>query len=211
MEQLCLILSGGDYCEIPAELRAAEFVIACDRGWEYAESLGLVPNLIVGDFDSAPMPENGIPVELLPVRKDDTDTMYAVRTALDRGYRNIAIACAFGGRLDHAVANLQSAAFAVSHGGRCRLIGTDTEALVFMAAREAFPRRDGWSLSLLSLSDECTGVTIHGTKFDGENLTLTNSFPLGVSNVWTAEEAIVSAESGTLMVIQSRLRKGEHI
>ena len=211
MEQLCLILSGGDYCEIPAELRDAEFVIACDRGWEYAESLGLVPNLIVGDFDSAPMPENGIPVDLLPVRKDDTDTMYAVRTALNRGYRNIAVACAFGGRLDHTLANLQSAAFVVSHGGKCRLIGTDTEVLAYTAARVAFPRRDGWSLSLFALSDSCTGVTICGTKFEGEDLTLTNSFPLGVSNVWTAEEAIVSVKSGILVVVQSRLRKGEHI
>ena len=211
MEQLCLIVSGGDYCEIPAEFRDADFVIACDRGWKFAESLDLIPDLIVGDFDSSPMPENGIPVKILPVLKDDTDTMYAVRTALNRGYRNIAIGCAFGGRLDHALANLQSAAFAVSHGGRCRLIGADTEALVFTAAREVFPRRDGWSLSLLSLSDECRGVTVRGTKFEGENLTLTNSFPLGVSNVWAAEEAVVSVESGTLMVIQSRLRKGEHI
>lgn len=211
MKQFCLILSGGDACEVPAEFRCADYIIACDRGWKHAESLGLMPDLIVGDFDSSPKPEGGIPVECLPTRKDDTDTMYAVRKALEKGYRDIVIACAFGGRFDHSFANLQSAAFAVSHGGRCRLIGEGTQALVFTSSREVFPRRDGWSLSVFALSDECTQVTVQGTKFECKAVTLINAFPLGVSNVWEAEEASVSVENGIVMVVQSRLKPGEHI
>lgn len=211
MKADCLILSGGDYCAVPEELRQTSFIIACDHGWEYAGIAGVKPDLIVGDFDSSEPPKNDTAVTFLPTRKDDTDTMYAVRTAVDRGYRKIAIACAFGGRLDHTIANLQSAAYVVSHGGICRLIGENTEALVFTSSCEVFPRRNGWSLSLFSLSDACTGVTVCGTKFDCENVTLTNTFPLGVSNVWTAEEAAVALNSGILCVIQSRLKKGEHI
>ena len=207
----CLILSGGDCCTVPEELRQASFVIACDRGWKYAEQLGVKPDLIVGDFDSSLPPKTDTAVAFLPTRKDDTDTMYAVRTALDKGYRKIAIACAFGGRLDHTVANLQSAAYVVSHGGICRLIGENTEAFACTATSAIFPRREGWSLSVFALSDACTGVTIKGTKFECEGVILTNAFPLGVSNVWESERAVITVESGILMVIQSKLKNGEHI
>ena len=211
MNGLCVIVSGGEYCELPDELRGADCVIACDRGWQYAEKLGLTPDLVVGDFDSAPPPAMGAPVRRVPTRKDDTDTMLAVRHALEQGWRDVAICCAFGGRLDHTLANLQSGAYIAAHGGRARLLGADTDARIFADGEETFPRREGWSLSVFALSDSCAGVTIRGTKYECEDAALTNAFPLGVSNVWAAEEAAVRVGRGTLLVVQSRLRKGEHI
>jgi len=211
MNGLCVIVSGGEYCELPDELRGADCVIACDRGWQYAEKLGLTPDLVVGDFDSAPPPDIGAPVRRVPTRKDDTDTMLAVRHALEQGWRDVTICCAFGGRLDHTLANLQSGVYIAAHGGRARLLGADTDARIFADGEETFPRREGWSLSVFALSDSCAGVTIRGTKYECEDAALTNAFPLGVSNVWTAEEAAVRVGRGTLLVVQSRLRKGEHI
>ena len=211
MEGLCVILSGGEYCEIPEELRSADYVIACDRGWQYAQMLEITPDCIVGDFDSAPPPDTDVPVRRFPTRKDDTDTMLAVRHALEKGYRDIAICCALGGRLDHAFANIQSGAYVAARGGRARLLGEDTDILIYAGAQERFPRRGGWSLSVFSLSDACEGVSIRGTKYECEDVSLTNAFPLGVSNVWAAEEAVVGVRSGILMVVQSKLRKGEHI
>ena len=210
MQELCLIVSGGELCPLPEELRAARYVIACDKGYAYAARWGIRPDLVIGDFDSAEPPE-GVSVERAPTRKDDTDTMLAVRRALAEGYREIAVVCAFGGRFDHALANLQAGAFVVAHGVRARLYGADTEALVFTAGKVSIPRREGRSLSLFALSDRCEGVCVRGTKFTCENVTLTSSFPLGVSNVWEAEKAEIKVKSGILAVIQSRLEKGEHI
>ena len=212
MEGLCLIVSGGDFCPPPAELCAPKHIIACDRGYLHARRLGLTPDLIVGDFDSAPPPRGAVSeVRRVPARKDDTDTMLAAREALALGYRDVAVCCAFGGRLDHTLANLQTAAFLAERGCRVRLSGTDTDARVFTSGREAFPRREGWSLSVFALSDRCEGVTLRGTAYECENAALTNGFPLGVSNVWAAEEAAVGVARGTLLVLQSRLKKGEHI
>ncbi|MBQ1410937.1 MAG: thiamine diphosphokinase [Oscillospiraceae bacterium] len=208
---LCLIISGGEYCELPDELRRADYVIACDRGWQYAAQMGLRPDWIVGDFDSAPQPETEIPVTRVPTRKDDTDTMLAVRRAFELGYREIAILCAFGGRLDHTLANLQTAAWLVSRGAKVRLVGADTDALAFTQETLRLPRREGWSLSVFSLSDACTGVTIRGAKYECENETLSNRFPLGISNVWASDAAEISVQSGILLVLQSRLSPGEHI
>ena len=211
MKGLCLIVSGGEFCEIPDVLRKPERVIACDRGWQHAERLGLVPDLVLGDFDSAPPPETAGPVERVPTRKDDTDTMLAARHAAGWGYRDVAICCAFGGRLDHTLANLQTAAWLVERGARVRLLGTDTDALVFGGGCERVPRRDGWSLSLFALSERCEGVCVRGAKYECEGVELSAAFPLGVSNVWAAEEAEISLRSGTLLVLSSKLKKGEHI
>ena len=211
MEKLCLIVSGGAFAPLPEDLRAPDFVIACDRGWQYAARLGVTPDLIVGDFDSAAAPRAGAPVERLPTRKDDTDTMYAARRATELGYRNVAVCCAFGGRLDHTLANIQTAAWIAAHGGEAQLLGADERAFVFTAAAKTFPRRALCSLSLFALSDACEGVTLRGTKFDCADVTLRASFPLGVSNVWTAETAEVAVRRGILMVLQSKLQKGEHI
>ncbi len=211
MEGICLIVSGGEFCPLPEDLRGAAVVIACDRGWTYAERLGLTPDLVVGDFDSAPQPHRGVPVKRFPSRKDDTDTMLAAREAIARGFTDVVICCAFGGRLDHTLANLQTAAWLTAHGARTRLLGTDTEALAFAAGSARIPRREGWSLSVFALSDACEGVTIRGTKYECENAALTNAFPLGVSNAWTADEAEISVRSGILLTLMSRLKEGEHV
>lgn len=211
MDKLCLIVSGGTFAPLPDDLPAPDFVIACDRGWEYCPRLGVTAGLIVGDFDSAAAPSASAPVERLPTRKDDTDTMYAARRALELGYRSVAVCCAFGGRLDHALANIQTAAWIVAHGGEAQLLGADERAFVFTGGTRRFPRRSLRSLSLFALTDECEGVTLRGTKFDCEGVTLSAAFPLGVSNVWTAETAEVAVGRGILMVLQSKLQKGEHI
>lgn len=211
MKESCLILSGGEFCPLPEAPDPRAFVIACDRGYEYAERLGLRPDLIVGDFDSAPPPATDAPVRRLPTRKDDTDTMYAARCALEAGYRDVAVCCAFGGRLDHTLANLQTAAWLVSRGGRVRLCGADADALAFAGGTERFPRREGWSLSVFALSDRCAGVSIRGTKFTCEDAELSSAFPLGVSNVWASAEAEIAVRSGILLVMQSKLKPGEHI
>lgn len=207
----CLIISGGDYCDASAEVAEAGFVIACDRGYLHARRMGVIPDLIVGDFDSAPVPETEIPVERVPSRKDDTDTMLAARHAVEQGCREAVIACCFGGRLDHTLANLQTAAFLAGHGMTVRLTGADTEGTVFPPGTMRFPVREGRSLSVFALSDRCEGVTIRGTKYDVKDVTMTNARPLGVSNLWAAPEAEVSVRKGILLVLQSGLKKGEHI
>ena len=204
-----LIISGGDYA--PVSGRDYGFVVACDRGWLHAQRMGIRPGLILGDFDSAPVPEGDIPVEIHPRQKDDTDTMLAMKKTLAQDCGEITVACAFGGRLDHTLANIQTAAWLAERGMTVRLAGADAEAAVFPSGTLRFPRREGRSLSLFSLSDRCEGVRIRGTKYEGQGLTLTNAIPLGVSNVWTTEEAEITVKTGILLVMQSGLKKGEHI
>ena len=205
MEKICLIISGGDYADIPEEIKKASYYIACDRGWQYADKMRITPDLIIGDFDSSPEPEGSVPVMRFPSHKDDTDTMIAARHALSLGFTDIAICCAFGGRLDHTVANIQTAAFLVSNGASVRLYGHDSFAYVFSHGEICLPKMASCSLSLFSLSDRCTGVSVLGSEYEAGDLTLTNSFPLGVSNAWASSEARISVDSGILMILCSKI------
>ena len=90
MKGLCAIISGGEYSPMD-DIKAAEYIIACDRGYSYAKRSGIVPDLLLGDFDSytGKLPE-GAAVERLPREKDDTDTMHAIRRALELGFTRAA-------------------------------------------------------------------------------------------------------------------------
>ena len=126
MAGTCVIISGGEFSPITG-LRPEDFVIACDKGYTYAKRCGIVPNLVVSDFDSyAGQIDNGIPVERFPSEKDDTDTMIAVRYAVEHGFEEVRLFCALGGRLDHTLANLQALLYAQSHGLRASITGADT-------------------------------------------------------------------------------------
>ncbi len=209
MYETCLIISGGDFSELPEDIPVPDHVIACDRGWKYAEALGFTPDLVVGDFDSSEAPPEHLKICRLPVEKDDTDTMYAARCALKEGCRRAVICCAFGGRLDHTLANIQTGAFLASEGVETMLAGAGTRAVLLAGGEAVIPRKDGWSLSVLSLSDRSSGVTIRGTKYECEDIEMTGKYPLGVSNAWAGEEARVSVEKGMLMILLSRYPEDE--
>ena len=193
-----LIISGGEYAPLPD--RAYDYVIACDRGYLHARRMGIRPDLIIGDFDSAPVPEGDVPVERHPSRKDDTDTMLAVKKALQAGCDELLIACAFGGRLDHTLANLQAGAYIAEHGGAARLFGKGTEAAVYGNGTRVFPRRGNRSLSVFSLSGTAV-VSISGAEYSGDRICLSACFPLGVSNAWAGDAVTVTAHEGVVLVM----------
>ena len=160
----------------------------------------------MSDFDSYDGPvDPEIPLQRFPSEKDDTDTMIAIRAALERGFREAVLYCALGGRLDHTLANLQSLAFALSHGLRLRIVSEDTEVMLLQDGTLSLPRREGFALSVFAFSERCRGVSLHGTKYTLTDAELENSFPLGVSNEWAAEAATVSVTAGTLLIVLSKL------
>jgi len=203
----CLIISGGSFHTLPDHLKY-DYVIAPDHGYDYAMRMGIVPDLILGDFDSCEFDKESvknIPIESYPVCKDDTDTMLAIKKALSLGYEHIIIACALGARFDHSFANIQSMAYVAEHGGICELLGEGEYLRTLNGGSVDLPRREGFSLSLFSLSNGCEGVSIKGSEYDCDNVTLTNSFPLGVSNKWRADVVTVTLSRGILLIIESKL------
>ena len=205
MSKQCLIITGGEFAPFAPPVEG-EYVIACDRGYEHARRAGIRPDLVVGDLDSCRVElESGVPLRRLPVEKDDTDTMSALRLALSEGFRDIRLVCALGGRLDHLLANLQSLAFAAARGASVRIESPDTEIRTLRNGSLRLPRREGYSLSVFAVDGICRGLCIRGAKYTLEDAELRPDFPLGASNEWSAEEAEITLREGTLLIVESRI------
>ena len=204
-ERICAVVAGGPEEGMPCEpVPENAFILCADSGLHLAERLHRSPDLVLGDFDSLGAVPVHLPHMTVPVEKDDTDTMLAVRTALEKGYRDIRIFGAFGGRLDHTLANLQTLEYLRQHGADGLLCGVRDSARMLCGGETLrLPARHGWSLSLFAWSECCTGVCASGVYYPLADGTLTRSFPLGVSNRITAEYAEISCGSGMLLVMQS--------
>lgn len=201
----CWIFGGApvssDYKIIPP---SDAYLIAADSGFSLLKRMGIIPDLVLGDFDS--LTENKpTDCEILTAaaEKDDTDTMLAIKTALSRGYRDITIAGSIGGRLDHTVANIQSLAYIIENGGSGRLVGETDTAELLGEGEYRFVKNDTMYFSVFSYGDEAV-VTTRGTKYDLNSYCLTNSFPLGVSNEILSSECTLKIEKGRVLVIFSK-------
>ena len=126
----CYIVGAGDFTPRGFAPVPGDLVLAADGGYRALYSLGYMPDLLLGDFDSLgdlPLPPD-LPVLRFPARKDDTDTGLALRHGLDRGYRDFALYGCAGGRVDHLLANLQSMARVSRLGAAIRLAAPDYDA-----------------------------------------------------------------------------------
>ncbi len=199
----CLIFCAGALGLDRVEVKPGDFIIAADGGLRHTQGLGLMPDVILGDFDSLGFTPSGS--QVFPVEKDDTDSMLALRQALDRGYREIYIYGGLdGGRLDHTVANFQALQFAADRGAAAYLIGERYCVTVLKNEELRFPATAQGILSLFCMGPDATGVTIENLQYPLENGTLTSGFPLGVSNHFMGRDSRISVKNGSLLAMWNR-------
>ena len=204
MSEFCLIISGAPECYFPVSFTKADFVIACDAGYIHAQRADIVPDVIIGDFDSylGDLP-GGVEIIRTKPEKDDTDTMMALKLAIRRGYRRIMLVGALGGRIDHMLANISLIAFAATKGADLQIVDGHHQIFAVRDGKRRVPRSSWRNISVFAFDTECTGVTLRGVKYPLEGAVLTNTFALGVSNEFTEDIAEISVESGILIVVLS--------
>lgn len=203
----CIIFTGGNpEPRLPEGLDTKNaFIIAADSGYKNCKELGITPDLAVGDYDSLGFEPNDCERISMPCEKDDTDLMFAAREAIKRGRTDITILGAMGGRFDHTFANVQTLAFIQSRGGRGRILSQNELIALVTPGKYTVGAKRGFSLSLFSYGGEVTGLTIKGVKYALENGSVSDTFPIGISNEILGESAEISFERGRLLIVQSRL------
>lgn len=182
--------------------RPGDYVIAADRGFDSLMAYGVNPDLAVGDFDSLGHRPSHANVIQLPAEKDDTDMVFALRKGLELGYRRFVLLGGVGGRLEHTLGNLQLLDWLTLRGAQGFLAGEKTVATCIRdGQRLTFPPSMSGYLSVLCNSGTAEGVTLAGLKFPLDRYTLTSDFPLGVSNEFLGENALVTVEKGSLLLL----------
>jgi thiamine pyrophosphokinase len=200
-----------DYNAIRPFLRAYHFMICCDGGVRHAKALGLVPDVILGDLDSAPpdilmeWQAQNVPVVVYPTDKDFTDLELAIayiREQMAGQDISLDIFGALGGRFDHSLMNCHILLQALQAGLHARLV--DEYAIVTLIDESIrLMGKAGEIVSLIPLTTETEGVETEGLRYPLCDETLRVGYGRGVSNVMTGDAAAVRVKKGLLLVIQA--------
>ena len=198
----CFIFAAGTFYGLRERPVPGDFVIAADAGYRTCRQAGIVPDLLLGDFDSMDQPDDFKNVERSPVEKDDTDTMLAVKTGLARGCTEFYIYGGTGGkRLDHTLANLQTLLFLRRRGVRGWLYDDDFVWTVMENESLTVEKTVEWGLfSAFCLGDRAEGVDEKGFQYPLSDAVLTPEFPVGVSNHILEPTATITVRRGALAV-----------
>lgn len=202
----CVIVSAGSAA--PADkafLQPGDTVIACDAGYRNCALLGVRPEIVLGDFDSAPRPA-WPNVVVLPHVKDDTDTHYAARLAVERGFQEVLMLGALGGRrIEHTLANLSTGLWLTKQGVNVTIADASSRITYVRPGQARRYLREGYQyFSVFPAEGAAAGVCIRGAFYPLSDAVLTAEFPLGVSNEFASEEIEITSLSGILLVIETR-------
>ena len=187
-------------------------IIAGDRGLEALYQLKIIPNHVVGDFDSV-SPEilkfykkqSQIIFHTYHAEKDNTDTDIALQLAIKLKSSRITIMGALGRRMDHALANIHILKDALEANIPCQMI--DEHNRIYLINKEMTLKKDkvyGKYVSLIPLTSTVEGLTLAGFKYPLNDYTLPIGTSLGISNEIVTDTAHIEMKNGILIVIESR-------
>ena len=201
----CVVVGGAkieNYELIRNALGPDDFVIYCDGGLNHKESLGAKPDLIVGDFDSYTGELTDDEIIVLPRKKDDTDTVFAVKEALRRGFEDFLLVGVTGQRLDHTIGNLSILLMLDSLHKTAKIID-DCSEMEIVSDKRAFVDDSFSYFSLLNISGTAKGITIKNAEYELENGQITCEYQYGISNeVPKGKTAEISLSKGRLLLIK---------
>ena len=203
----CVIVGGAAierYEEIKRYFRQGDYFIFCDSGLSHLEKLAVEPDLIIGDFDSHAVPH--IPVEtiFLPREKDDTDSIYAVREALKRGFKEFLLIGVVGARIDHSLGNI-SILLKLDSMGLRGMIVDDFSEMEIISRDSALVGPEFPFFSLLNISGIARGITIENAKFPLKDGEIDCEYQYGVSNEpLPGKTAIIKVAEGRLLLVRDR-------
>ncbi len=207
MMKRCVIITAFLDCDI-AEIYKKDkndYIICADGGITIAEKNAICPDLVLGDLDSVKSVDKKYCFIKYPKEKDDTDTLLCLKYGIKKGFKDFLIIGGIGGRFDHTVSNLQTLAYGKEKNIKVKIVSKDVFCTMIKDG-ESFElqKKEGFYFSVFAYSDLCEGVTIKGAKYELKKAELKNTFPLGVSNEFKQDKAVISVSKGKLMILASR-------
>lgn len=211
----CLMVTGG-----PLDLsfgirfllgRTYDLVIAVDAGLAACEALGLCPDLLVGDFDTLGrerlleyQERSGVRADVHQPEKDETDTELALLTAARQGCEAVDILGALGGRMDHAIGNIQLMYQFFCQGMEVNIYDARNR-LYLLGGHKVFHREEvyGKYISFLPMTETVEGLTLRGFKYPLQRRTIGLGTSLCISNELKREEGILELERGVLLCVEA--------
>lgn len=198
-----------DYEIIKKYIQESDYIISVDGGAGHLRKMGINPDILIGDFDSANSRDldyyvsKGINVSKFPVEKDMTDSELAIEKVLELGATEVVFLGALGTRIDHSFANIMLLKKMLDIGLRGSIADEHNELYMF-DSNFSIGKKEGRKLSLIPITEKVTGVSTRGLKYPLVNATMVLGTSWGISNEFEEEVAFVSIDSGILLACLSR-------
>lgn len=216
MSRQTVIVSGGwldeSFTLEVLKSEETEYIVAADHGLQFLYQHGIMPDYIVGDFDSTPddivnyyRNETKVPIRQFNPVKDASDTEIALRLCLNMGRKQIVILGGTGTRIDHIWANVQSLKIAQDAGAKAYLLDAHNriqliDQTTVIRKEEAF----GPYFSLFPLGGEVMDFNITGAKYPLQHYILHPFDSRCVSNEWADEEVEIAFPEGNVILMETR-------
>ena len=184
-----------------------DYVMCADSGYNNAVKAGVTPDLCVGDFDSLRGEiKSGIETVTLNTRKDDSDTMHCASLAVEKGFKEVVLLGADGGRLDHTLANFYVLEYLFNNKARAYL-ENEKEQVQFLGAGEyTYSKVKGKTFSVFPFSCTSCRVTYEGgCEYPASGLVLVSSEGRGLSNVFSDDEVKIIVHSGNALIFVNKV------
>lgn len=187
--------SVGDYDKIKSYIKKDDFIICADGGYYHAVKMGICPNVIIGDFDSAEIPKTDSKLIHYPVKKDFTDGELCLEYAVSHGADDILLLAMTGTRLDHTINNI----FMLTKCGGT-IIDDNNEIYILKDKIELYGKK-GKTLSVIPVYGDLEGISNEGMEYPLNNEKLEFGTCRGNSNVITEDYCSVSIKKGIGIVM----------
>lgn len=201
----CVIFGGAeinDYGRVAEYLRDDDFLIFCDSGLRHKKAMGLPADLIVGDFDSYENPMLDVETIVLPCEKDDTDTVYAAKEAIKRGFEDFLLLGVTGARMDHTMGNI-SLLLMLNMEGKHALIVDDYSEMEIIYDKPAYVDDRFSFFSVINIMGKAEGIVIENAKFPLNGGNITCDYQYGISNeVIMGKTAKITVAEGRVLLVK---------
>lgn len=215
MKKKCLVVAGGtvdlDFAGGFLHKRQYDMIVAVDSGLETLEALGKLPDQIVGDLDSVDpsvlkkyREMDGVTVEEHRPEKDETDTELALMAAAKNGCGSVDLLGALGGRMDHAIGNVQLIYQFYRQGMEVRIYD-EQNCLYLLGTGKLFHKDElyGRYISFLPMTEIVEGLTLKGFKFPLNHRRIELGSSLCISNELNGSTGVMDLDRGILLCVES--------
>jgi len=208
-----VIVSGGDppsYELIREELKDSSFLICADSGGECLYRYNIIPNFLMGDFDSISREvleffraqENCI-IDTYPKDKDFTDTELVLNKAVDLGAKEIVFLGCTGTRIDHLMGNIGMILKCLKLNIKA-YIKDNNNSIEITDKPIRLKKEKGTIFSLQAYCDKVKDLNIKGAKFELKHYELALGDPRTISNEFLNKDVNIDFKSGTLLIFYSK-------
>lgn len=206
-----IIVTGGNKPSkklLNSYIKSGDLIIGADKGSEYLYDYEIMPNIILGDFDSISeeklkkIEEKQVEIIKFPPEKDYTDTEIAIMEAMKRGADTIYLFGGLGTRADHSLGNIGLLLTTKNKGARL-LIVNDHNKMYLADKNMSLNGSQGEIISFHALSDVVKGFEIRGAKYNLNSYDMHLLDPRAVCNEFIDTPINIKYESGELLIIHA--------